>query len=292
MTPPVALASLRLAGVRARRRVPRQVHPDLLKNAYRRELVPFVVDRVHEAMAPFRREIEGILNGNPLAARHDGYRRDAGESNRIRTLIEQARARMRGSLLTGDLDRLAAEFATKTATFQRLQLLRQTRAALGVDVLIRDRRLAAQMEGFVANNVSLIRGLTEEFAIKVEKSAMQAVQAGRLYTDYAKTLRDQFDFPEERATLIARDQIGKFYGQCNATRQRELGINHYTWRTSEDERVRDLHDDLNGKVFSFDDPPESGTNGERLNPGEPILCRCEAEPNFDDILGGDADSES
>ena len=52
----------------------------------------------------------------------------------------------------------------------------------------------------------------------------------------------------------------------------------YIWRTQEDEKVRDLHQELEGKRFNMDDPPVSGTSGFRGNPGEPANCRCYAEP--------------
>lgn len=52
----------------------------------------------------------------------------------------------------------------------------------------------------------------------------------------------------------------------------------YIWRTQEDEKVRDLHRDLEGKTFNRDNPPVSGTSGFRGNPGEPANCRCYAEP--------------
>jgi len=48
----------------------------------------------------------------------------------------------------------------------------------------------------------------------------------------------------------------------------------YTWRTQGDGKVRGAHAERNGKVFSWDDPPEGG------HPGEASNCRCRAEePN-------------
>jgi SPP1 gp7 family putative phage head morphogenesis protein len=52
----------------------------------------------------------------------------------------------------------------------------------------------------------------------------------------------------------------------------------YIWRTQQDDKVRDLHRELEGKTFNMDDPPVSGTSGFKGNPGEPANCRCYAEP--------------
>ncbi len=47
---------------------------------------------------------------------------------------------------------------------------------------------------------------------------------------------------------------------------------HYIWRTREDDKVRGSHAANNGKIFSWDSPPETG------HPGEEYGCRCWAEP--------------
>lgn len=95
---------------------------------------------------------------------------------------------------------------------------------------------------------------------------MRAIQDGQLHGDLADELEGQFGFSEDRAALIARDQIGKAYGQINASRQREMGVTQFIWRTVEDERVRSEHEDRNGETYDYSDPPD----GEL--PGEPINC--------------------
>jgi SPP1 gp7 family putative phage head morphogenesis protein len=44
------------------------------------------------------------------------------------------------------------------------------------------------------------------------------------------------------------------------------------WSTQLDERVRPLHENREGQVFSWDDPPSDG------HPGFPPGCRCVAAP--------------
>lgn len=46
----------------------------------------------------------------------------------------------------------------------------------------------------------------------------------------------------------------------------------YIWRTQGDGKVRPSHAANNGRIFSWDDPPETG------HPGEGYGCRCTAEP--------------
>lgn len=273
-------AIVRALGGRVRR-MPRQVPPVLIENEYTRALVPRVDRAFRAAMAPLKAELPALLASVVREARIDGFRVDAGEGRRVRELVAEAKKKMNSSLSTEDLASLADEFAKRTSSFQRIQLGRQVKAALGVDVFAADRRLVPLTEAFVDANVGLIRGLTDELANKVEKSVLSAVQGATPWSDFAGHLDEVFGFGKTRAELIARDQIGKFYGQTNAARQRELGVTHFIWRASGDERVRDLHEEISGERFSYED---GGHPTEGL-PGEPILCRCSAEPDFSAILG-------
>jgi Phage Mu protein F like protein len=47
---------------------------------------------------------------------------------------------------------------------------------------------------------------------------------------------------------------------------------HYIWRTQGDDKVRSSHTANEGKIFAWDNPPETGY------PGEDFGCRCWAEP--------------
>lgn len=258
-------------------RIPRQNYPRAIEREYAKAMVA-LVSRIEGAFDDLSRELPGLLENVRREARIDSIRLDAGEGKRVRQLIDEARRKMGGSVLTSEVEKLAEQFAQRTSTAQRIQLGRQVHAALGVDLFNGDQRMAPLMEAFVDSNVGLIRKLTDEVAGRVETSVLRAVQDAKPWSEFASELQEQFGFAETRAKIIARDQIGKFYGQANSARQRELGVTKFIWRTSGDERVREEHEALDGQVFRYDDPPSEGL------PGEPILCRCSAEPVFDDIF--------
>lgn len=50
------------------------------------------------------------------------------------------------------------------------------------------------------------------------------------------------------------------------------GSTHYIWRTQEDDKVRTSHAANDGRLFAWDDRPDTG------HPGEDYNCRCWAEP--------------
>lgn len=223
------------------------------------------------------------------AAKH--ARADAGEGREAADLLAQAR-RMAGGLLDQrQLESLATIFARRTADYQREQLRRQVRAVLGVDVFASDKRLAALVDDFVQHNVSLIRRIPDKLHSEVDAMVQRSVTSGTLNDDLADDLAARFSIAEDHAELIARDQIGKFYGDVNSSRQRELGVTRFIWRTARDERVRESHAELDGEEFSYDDLP-TNERDEEIRPGDDIQCRCYAEPIFDDILAaGDSANE-
>ena len=77
-----------------------------------------------------------------------------------------------------------------------------------------------------------------------------------------------------RADLIAQDQTIKLVADLNRYRQEQAGIKRYRWVSKQDDRVRPLHQRLNGKIYEWGKP----TGAEHgLPPGQPIRCRCRAK---------------
>jgi SPP1 gp7 family putative phage head morphogenesis protein len=129
----------------------------------------------------------------------------------------------------------------------------------------------------------LIKDLARDSYRKIATKVLAAVDDGRLWRDLAPEIEEVLGpGAKKRAALIARDQVGKLYGQVQAERHVEIGVRRFIWRTVEDRRVRQSHRNWNGREFSYDDPPR-GKDGRKVMPGEEILCRCNGEPVFDDI---------
>lgn len=257
-----------------RTRVPRQIYPKLIELEYAKALVGHLNIARH-ALVPLTHELPSLL----ASARHD-----AGESSRARDLINRARDALNRATQPTQIENLAAQFGQRTQQYNRVQLGRQVRAALGADVVASDTKLQKILGNYVQENAALITSIPSQVIDQIEGIVTRGFTSGRMHTDIAAEIDERFNVGESRARVIARDQIGKLYGQTNAYRQRDLGIESFTWATSEDERVRPEHEELNGRVFRYDDPPDEGL------PGEPILCRCSAEPVFSEILNA-ADDE-
>lgn len=272
---------------RPRRRLPQQLAPRMIELEYARALIA-IVEATRAAFQPLMLELPGLLEA-AQRERADDARADAGEGRRIQALIDAARARLASTFTTGELEALALRIASRTARHNQEQLGRQIKAALGVDVFASDRKLGAIVDGFVSENVALIKNIPDKIASDIGLATTRAITSGTLHGDLAVEITERIGMGITRAKLVARDQVGKLYGQINMARQRELGVDRYTWRTVQDRRVRGTpggafpnavpsHYHRNGVEFSWSKPPAGG------HPGEAILCRCWAEPDFSTIL--------
>ena len=258
------------------KKLPRQRPPTHIEERYREQLLK-VLAMLRAAMRPLLDELPDLLDeAVPIA--QVGARADAGEGKRARDLMGVARKRLREGLSDRQVESLAKDFASRTLAHSKQQLARQYAAGLGIEPFVRERQLVPVIEAFVDSNVGLIRDLTDKVAHEIEQATLRAIQDGTRHETLAVEIDKRFQLGEDRAALIARDQIGKAYGQANAAQQRAIGVGKFIWRTVKDERVRDEHEVLEGLTFSYDDPPDEGL------PGEPINCRCYPEPYLDDFF--------
>ncbi len=137
-------------------------------------------------------------------------------------------------------------------------------------------------------NVELIKGLTPEQRGKLVSTLEKAQATGVRHESLVDKVRKITGAGLKRAKLIARDQTVTYNATVRQEQARSLGIRYYIWRTSGDQDVRPLHKKLNGKKFSYDNPPVTDAYGHRHNPGEDYNCRCVDEPVIDLFAGLDA----
>jgi len=101
-------------------------------------------------------------------------------------------------------------------------------------------------------------------------------------------ISSEWEVSQNKARFLARQETSLFVSKIRDERYQSAGIVEYIWMSSNDARCREANKyggpahgpggPLHGKKFRFDDPPVSGTRGERENPGVPFGCRCIARP--------------
>lgn len=179
--------------------------------------------------------------------------------------------------VSGIAEALAQTVVSKQGQQSDNQLSEMILSKTGIDFsgLMSDSVLKEAVDEAVAANIALINSIPQQYLDRVEQGVMASLQAGTLNDTLADDLLKIEGVTKNRAKLIARDQLGKINSRLSQIRQQSLGITHYYWSTSHDERVRDRHRRWDGDLIAWDKPPIDG------HPGQAIQCRCTAIPDLD-----------
>lgn len=185
--------------------------------------------------------------------------------------------------------------ANEISNFNQEQFQKVNRSVFGIDIFVDQPYLRDQLDLFARQNAQLITSIPEQDLVQVSGIIERGLQEGRRFTEVARDIQKRFGITSRRANLISRDQTTKLNSSLTKLRQQSAGIETYRWQTSNDERVRESHRIMDGRVCSWSDPtiwlnertgkwekrPSTAT---QEHPGQPIQCRCVAIPRMEDII--------
>lgn len=172
-------------------------------------------------------------------------------------------------------DKLASGFLKRAKKNHDDEFIRMIKSLVGVDVtsyLANTPTVDRTLKAFTQANVELIKSIPEQYLNKVKMIITEGVIGGKSNKQITDDLVNLGGITQRRAKFIARDQAAKFNGAMEQAQQQDLGIKSYRWSTSRDNRVRHTHQENEGKIFTWDDPPATG------HPGQDYNCRCVAIP--------------
>lgn len=217
-----------------------------------------------------------------LAQAHmDAEREDANPMRRVVSLFNQISAAFFKRWPQARLETIATKMGWGISEHQKSELQKQTKALIGIDVF-KDIAVRPKIQKFTAENVALIQTIPQQYFDQVERVVLEGIKTGERASTIAVNIEERFTVTKSRAKLIARDQVLKFNGDLNRTRQQALGVEKFVWRTVKDNRVREVHAERDGQVYEWANPPgDSGDAGDGEFPGDGINCRCFAEPVLD-----------
>lgn len=131
-----------------------------------------------------------------------------------------------------------------------------------------------------SNNLKLfVKKFTDEQITELRQLVQRNFEVGFRSQNLEQILTKKFNISKNKAKFLARQETSLVSANYAKQRYKSAGINNYIWSTSQDEKVRSDHKSLNGKEFSFDDPPITDKDkGTTANPGEDFGCRCVAIP--------------
>lgn len=257
----------------------------LLKYVY------FIEKNINNILIPVVKDMPNTFNKDNLyEIRYDDF------SDDIEEVLEQIRI-----LVKPYRDLL---IATLPARFRKLTLFTTKQVAnslsdvvsvkvsedLTTNIFINSLRpnLQELVKSATLTNARLITSIEDKFLDDVAILIQDSYRSGLSANSISKQIKDKFGVTENRARLIARDQIGKLHSDIVRDEHLSLGITEYKWLTSNDERVRASHKVLNEKICSWYDPTiykdsvddkkwkkRSSIGGVEKHPGQDYQCRCD-----------------
>lgn len=122
-----------------------------------------------------------------------------------------------------------------------------------------------------------IKNWTVDNISKLRNEVTTNAFGGRRTESLLKYIQDNHAVSQRKAVFLARQETSLLMSKFHESRNADIGVTTYQWRTSHDRRVRHDHRDLDKQIFSYSLPPVSDRRtGRRANPGEDFGCRCVA----------------
>lgn len=228
-----------------------------------------------------------------LAERNAEIRRDDWSSY-ITAAVNAIRLSTKDKLEAGQ--RMLVNLAAGVSAFSKKPWQALAESQVGVNIFAQERWLEPLLRSWAEENAKLITSVPEQYLARVAQRAQDMVRQGRTIDYFKKELINQYGLASARAKLIARTEIAKLNGQISKARQQALRVREYNWLTSADERVRESHKILNGKICQWDDPTVYREPDEKVwkkrssigayegDPGEDFQCRCISAARIDSLL--------
>jgi SPP1 gp7 family putative phage head morphogenesis protein len=122
-----------------------------------------------------------------------------------------------------------------------------------------------------------IKNFEEQRIPILRKRVEEVIFKGARTDKLAKVIEAEFGVSKRKAAWLAEQETSILVAKYRESRYKSAGSKRYVWSTSHDSRVRHDHDDLNDKIFAWDQPPITNkATGARNNPGSDFGCRCVA----------------
>lgn len=144
------------------------------------------------------------------------------------------------------------------------------------------------LKATVTENVNLIKRVDDKYFDDIIGAVNRSIASGNGLADLQPALKEYGVKVRNWAKNVSLDQTRKAYNNVNRERMQALGVTQFMWvHSGGSNHPREYHrDQLDGKIFSFDDLPhlDGPGKGERGIPGQAPFCRCTMRPvwNFDD----------
>lgn len=251
-------------------------------NGYMKVLNETVKKHLPEIMKSYKTALNESVREDDI---HDVFDKTSIEFQKMAEELER-------KLSKYNLQKLVDRVARITRKSAYRQWKRVCKNTLGIDLM--DDYYSGEfyeraIRKWVDDNVLKIKSLPNDTLRSMKDIVYEGFRSGSSIRTITKDIQEEYRTSKHKAQMLARDQLSTLNSQITRAQQEDAGCTKYRWSTSKDSRVRECHRSFEGKVFSWDNPPEawyrtkSGVKhtGRHCNPGEDYCCRCVAIPIFD-----------
>ena len=208
-----------------------------------------------------------------------------GIGDQLGVIFRRLNATFTGTAVAGFAQLTASQMVERTGNSNKNRFDRVVNKATGVNL---GEIVAAEgLEDFTAlsinKNVSLIKSLPEQYLSQVETIVNNGLTSGARYSTIQKEIMGRVGSASSklagRIKTIARNEVQTINAQLTLRRSEALGIKRGIYRTSDDEKVRKCHDELDGVEYEIKKGAWSKSCGKFIQPGiTDINCRCSYSP--------------
>lgn len=137
-------------------------------------------------------------------------------------------------------------------------------------------------KSYTTNMQYYIKKWAEKDIPEFRKKVQQAVLEGYREDKVQKILQQEYKIGTDKAKFLAQNETSIMLAQYRKVTYQRMGFNKFKWVTIMDGKERELHAELNGKIFRFDNPPViDERTGQVGLPGTTYGCRCSLIPVSD-----------
>lgn len=167
--------------------------------------------------------------------------------------------------------------------------VRKTMESITVQPKISPEHATRIASDYTKNLDLYIQKFSQEETEKLRKKVKQQAFKGYRYEGLVKEIQKSYGVTKNKAKFLARQETNLLMVKVKELRYTDAGVNEYKWvcvhspkdRTPKQHtpgNVRYYHGLLDGKKFTWNEPPVVNSKGDRKNPGQDYNCRCTARP--------------
>lgn len=259
-------------------------HSAALRSYYEKKLRSLVMKMATETQNEVMKLFTSETANNYFDDQKELATMDASISSSAKKLLNKLYAKFY-SLFSSKSSAFALSMVLKANNTSKLSLNSSIKKLTGLALktdFIPD-GLKEVIKGSIAENVSLIKSIPEQYFKDITGSVMRSITSGFGVKELKQNLEKYYGETDRRAKNIALDQTRKAYNSINKQRMIASGFTKFKWlHSAGGQHPRKDHIAMSGNVYSFNDLPViDKRTGERGIPGQAINCKCVMQPVYE-----------